>query len=204
MLLTTLTARLSRLSTSVLVLALIAPVMAYGESVIYRYIDKNGVPVINATVPPEYAQNGYEVLSASGRVLRVVKPAPTDAEKKNLKSKAELAKWDAELRRRYSSVKEIKRAKNRKLESIDGSIQILRGNIGGIDTRIHQKRMEAANLERAGRVVSEELLKQLKELKHKREVTVGRIEKRKVERAELIAKFDEDIERFAHIKGKRS
>ena len=204
MLLTTLTARLSRISASALVLALVVPVIAYGESVIYRYIDKNGVPVINATVPPEYTQNGYEVLSSSGRVLRVVKPAPSAAEKKNLKSKAELAKWDAELRRRYSSVKEIKRAKNRKLGSIDGSIQILKGNIGGIDTRIHQKRMEAANLERAGRAVGEDLLKQLEELKHKREVTVGRIEKRKVERAALIAKFDEDIERFARITGRSS
>lgn len=202
MLFTSLTARLSRASAAVLMLALMAPV-ASAESVFYRYVDKNGVPVINSRIPPEYAQKGYEVVTASGRVVRVVKPAPTDAEKENLKSKAELEKWDAELRRRYSSVKEIKLAKKRKLESIDGSIQILKGNIGGIDTRIHQKRMEAANLERAGRSVGEGLLKQLDELKHKREVTVARIEKREVERQALIDKFDQDIERFGVISSGR-
>nr|WP_243749415.1 DUF4124 domain-containing protein [Pseudoteredinibacter isoporae] len=199
---TTLTARLSRASAAVLMLALMAPV-ASGETVFYRYVDKNGVPVISSKIPPEYAQKGYEVVTPSGRVVRVVKPAPSDAEKANLKSKAEMAKWDAELRRRYSSVKEIKLAKQRKLESIDGSIQILKGNIGGIDTRIHQKRMEAANLERAGREVGDDLLKQLEELKHKREVTVARIEKREKERQDLIDKFDQDIERFGVITGRR-
>ncbi|GAA6151189.1 DUF4124 domain-containing protein [Pseudoteredinibacter isoporae] len=200
MLLTTLTTKLSRASIAVLAL-MTAAVSA--EVVFYRYIDKDGVPVISSKIPPEYAQKGYEVVTPSGRVVRVVKPAPTDAEKENLRSKAELAKWDAELRRRYSSVKEIKLAKQRKLESIDGSIQILKGNIGGIDTRIHQKRMEAANLERAGREVGEGLLKQLEELKHKREVTVTRIEKRERERQALIDKFDQDIERFGVITGRR-
>ncbi|WP_299981292.1 hypothetical protein [uncultured Pseudoteredinibacter sp.] len=203
MLITALIARLSRASIASLALVMVSPV-ALGETVFYRYIDKNGVPVINSTVPPEYAQNGYEVVSPSGRVIRVVKPAPSDAEKANMKSKAELAKWDAELRRRYSSVKEIERAKKRKLESIDGNIQILKGNIGGIDTRIHQKRMEAANLERAGRTVGDALLEQLNELKLKREVTEARIEKRQKERKALIAKFDEDIARFSEITGKGS
>ncbi|MCV6622445.1 MAG: hypothetical protein OIF51_11925 [Cellvibrionaceae bacterium] len=203
MLITALIARLSRASIASLALVMASPV-ALGETVFYRYVDKNGVPVINSTVPPEYAQNGYEVLSPSGRVIRVVKPAPSDAEKANLKSKAELAKWDAELRRRYSSVKEIEHAKKRKLESIDGSIQILKGNIGGIDTRIHQKHMEAADMERAGREVGESLLVQLKELKLKREVTISRIEKRKEERKALIAKFDQDIERFGIITGSGS
>ncbi|WP_299770301.1 hypothetical protein [uncultured Pseudoteredinibacter sp.] len=203
MLITALIARLSRVSIASLALVMASPV-ALGETVFYRYVDKNGVPVINSTVPPEYAQNGYEVVSPSGRVIRVVKPAPSDAEKANMKSKAELAKWDAELRRRYSSVKEIERAKKRKLESIDGNIQILKGNIGGIDTRIHQKRMEAANLERAGRTVGDALLEQLDELKLKREVTEARIEKRQAERKALIEKFDEDIARFSEITGKTS
>lgn len=171
------------------------------EAVYYRYIDKNGVPVLRSSIPPEYAQKGYEIVSSSGRVVKVVKPAPTEDEKQRLRTEVELAKWDAELRRRYSSVEEIVRAKNRKLENIDGNIQILRGNVGGIDTRIHQKRMEAANLERSGKPVNAGILKQLESLQVKRDATTSHIQQREEERQLLVDKYDEDIARFTQISG---
>lgn len=41
----------------------------------YRYRNAEGVKVISHSIPPEFSQSGYEILSATGRVIRVVPPA---------------------------------------------------------------------------------------------------------------------------------
>jgi len=181
-------------------LCVTAPIQAATTDVqYYRYIDENGVPVIRNYIPPRYTQKGYEVVTSTGRVIRVVKPAPSASEKKRLKTEAEMAKLDAELHRRFSNADEIIGAKDRKLDRIDGSIKILKGNIAGIDTRIHQKRMEAADAERAGRNVPKIILERLESLKVKRESTMTRIKLREVERKTMVEKYDEAIERFQKI-----
>lgn len=193
--------KLNALGRGLIVLAaylcVAAPTQAAQTDVQYfRYIDENGVPVIRNYIPPRYTQKGYEVVTATGRLLRVVKPAPSASEKKRLKTEAETAKLDAELHRRFSHADEIIGAKDRKLDRIDGSIKILKGNIAGIDTRIHQKRMEAADAERAGRNVPKIILDRLADLKIKRESTMTRIKLREVERKTMVEKYDEAIERF--------
>src|SRR5690606_5654415 len=47
---------------------------------LYRYRDSNGTGVIGASVSPEYVKYGYEVLSATGRVVEVVPRAPAPEE----------------------------------------------------------------------------------------------------------------------------
>ncbi|MCV6613430.1 MAG: hypothetical protein OIF35_00530 [Cellvibrionaceae bacterium] len=172
------------------------------ERLYYRYIDRNGVQVIRHAIPPEYVQGGYEVVTLSGRVVRDVKPAPSAEEKARMRQAAKQAKLEEQLQRRYASVEEVERAKGRKLDSIDGSIQILRGNIAGIETRIQQKRSEAANLERAGRPVNDDIIKQLKDLNIKRDAALSLIERRQQERRAVIAKYDEEIALYNQINAK--
>ncbi|MCB2425794.1 DUF4124 domain-containing protein, partial [Methylophaga pinxianii] len=48
---------------------------------LYRFTDENGIPTLSKTLPPEVAQQGYDILDEkSMRVIERVPPAPTEAE----------------------------------------------------------------------------------------------------------------------------
>src|SRR5690606_27958622 len=90
------------------------PVFA-ADRVYYRYINEDGVQVLNHIIPPEYVPKGYEVVSLNGEVLKVVEPAPSEEEAEQVamerKARLEQERRDKLLRRRYSSVNDIEAAK---------------------------------------------------------------------------------------------
>lgn len=176
-------------------------------SVFYRYINDDGVKVMNHTLPAEYAQKGYEVVSLSGKVIEVVDPAPTAEEAARLalenSSKAELEEWDKSLRRRYSRVTDIEAAKKRKLASIHTNINILSGNLSKLNVQLQQQQGQAANSERRGHKVPEKLLTNITNLELEIKTTEDQIATRNNELEELSDKFDRDIERFKIISPKK-
>lgn len=176
-------------------------------NVFYRYINDDGVKVMNHTLPAEYAQKGYEVVSLSGKVIEVVDPAPTAEEAARLalenRSKAELEEWDKSLRRRYSRVTDIEAAKKRKLASIHTNINILSGNLSKLNVQLQQQQGQAANSERRGHKVPEKLLTNITNLELEIKTTEDQIATRNKELEELSEKFDRDIERFKIISPKK-
>ncbi|MEX1031930.1 MAG: hypothetical protein WDZ30_01085 [Cellvibrionaceae bacterium] len=170
----------------------------------YRYVDENGVKVMDSRIPPEYVKNGYEIVTISGQVLDVIPPAPSPEEVEQRaaerKREAELAEWDRRLLRRYSSVADINAAKERKLADFDASMAILHGNANNLEAQIEEVQRRAADIERAGREVPEVLLDNLEKLHADLELAREQIDSRLVEKVELEKGFDRDIERFATIK----
>ena len=171
--------------------------------VYYRYMDANGVTVINHLIPPEYVQKGYEVVTARGDVLRVIEPAPSgkDAAQQVLESKrkAELDAWDAELRRRYSTVRDIEAAKQRKLAQVDGSIAMLQGSLRNLKHQIAQQHAQAAKNERMGVAVPAALLKTLASLEEELQVNEENMAERERQYQRVEAKYNRDIARFKEI-----
>lgn len=171
--------------------------------VYYRYMDANGVTVINHLIPPEYVQKGYEVVTARGDVLRVIEPAPSgkDAAQQALESKrkAELDAWDAELRRRYSTVRDIEAAKQRKLAQVDGSIAMLQGSLRNLKHQIAQQHAQAAKNERMGVAVPAALLKTLASLEEELQVNEENMAERERQYQRVEAKYNRDIARFKEI-----
>lgn len=129
----------------------------------YRYTDENGITVTNRQgVPAHLIGAGYEVLSEQGRVVRVVPRAPTPEEYRKMQADKEQAKTDRHLLMLYTSVEDIDRALERKVADIDGQISIARGNLLSINSLKADLQGQAASQERAGRVVSKNLLEQIK------------------------------------------
>jgi hypothetical protein len=172
-------------------------------SVFYRYTDEQGVKVLSQSIPPEHVPNGYEVISRSGRVLKVVAPAPSGedaarvAEERRLKEEQD--RWDAELRRRYSTVADIEAAKTRNLAELQGNISILQGNLSSVYTQIEQQQAQAANLERSGREVTDTILKNLSDLAQEEQYIKAQIRQREEELQAVSDRFDRNIERFQQI-----
>jgi hypothetical protein len=189
---------------AVCVLGLSAQLVYAAERVYYRYINEKGSQVIEHSISPEYAQKGYEVVTASGKVIKVVPPALSgeEAAKHNAaKAEAELlAEWDAKLTRRYSKVADIEAAKKRKLVELEGNITILKGNLRGIKSQVAQQQARAADIERAGREVPEAVVNNIQALEKEVVITEQQIDLRQDEFNQVAARFDKDMERFRVIR----
>ena len=106
-----------------LLLSVLLPALA-GAGELNRYVNDKGVIVLDRQgVPPEYIGKGYDVLSDQGRVVRVVPPAPTAAERQRLQEEKAQATSDAQLLRLYSSLDDVDRARERTLTELDGAVE---------------------------------------------------------------------------------
>jgi len=188
-----------------------APNVAVAKSevpskVFYRYIDDKGVKVLHHTIPPVYAQKGYEIVSLSGKVVKVVPPALSAAEVAAKAEAAELAEnlalWDKRLRRRYSSIADINAAKRRKLSDLDTNIAIIHSNISSKKTAIKEQQDKAANIERSGREVPKAVLNKLTALENELEDSQEQVRLRLLEYQEVVDKYDRDKVRFEEISAK--
>ncbi len=185
-----------------LLLALLLSVCAQSagaDQVYYRYVDENGVSVLDHSIPPEYAQKGYEIVKITGEVVKKVPPAsPADAEAMARQQALMETRKDYErLSRRYSSLADIESAKQRKLANLDTNIAILKGNITGLESQIAHIRAQAADVERAGREVPEAHLQKLADTRAELAGAKELLATRQKEYDAVAARFDEDMATYA-------
>jgi len=183
-------------------------VSAADKRELYRYVNEDGVKVINYTIPPEYAQRGYEVVNRHGDVIRVVEPSldseSMEEKRRRMDEAATLVQWDKDLLKRYSTVSDVESAKTRRLAEINTSLAILRGNIVSLDSQIAREQSKAADRERRGQDVPEAILTNIKNFKIERAATERMIENRLSDYDEVSNRFDRDIERFKVIQERLS
>lgn len=173
------------------------------EKVYYRYVNDEGVKVLDDRIPPKYVPKGYEIVSMYGEVLETVPPAPS-AEEVEEKAEAERLRrereaYNQELKRRYSTVKDIRDAKRRSLSELQGNISILEGNLSNIRSQIRDLEARAARMERSGQTVSDSVLENLQTLKAEVEEVKSQIANRQTEYDQVAEKYDQDIERFQEM-----
>lgn len=181
-----------------------APVQAaddkvIGGNVLYRYTDENGVQVLNDAVPPRYVAGGYEILTRSGRLLKVVPPQLSGEELEAQKRRREQEEADRKLLKRYNSVADIESARARKLAIVEQDMAIIRSNIATLGKQIEQEQAKAARTQRNGGQVSPELLQRIEDLRREVAVVRERLARREAEAQRLDKEFDRAEARFAEI-----
>ncbi|WP_181296388.1 DUF4124 domain-containing protein [Pseudomonas sp. Q2-TVG4-2] len=183
-----------------LMCGLLVSVAAQAE--LYRYVDDKGVVVLNRQgVPPQHIGKGYEVLNDQGRVTRVIPPAPTPEERQRLLEAKARANSDAQLLRLYASVKDVERAKARKLSELDSVIGVTRGNLQSLRTQQANLQSQAAGHERAGREVPEQLLTQIDNLRKEQASLRRDIERYNQARKQAEASFVREHQRVGELLG---
>lgn len=172
------------------------------QAELYRYVDDKGVVVLNRQgVPPQHIGKGYEVLNDQGRVVRVVPPAPTPAERQRLLEAKAQASSDAQLLRLYASVEDVERAKLRKLSELDSVIGITRGNLQSLRTQQENLQSQAADHERAGRTVPKQLLTQIDNLSKEQASLRRDIERYGQARKQAETSFAREYQRVGELLG---
>ena len=173
------------------------------KKVFYRYTTDNGRKAVSQTMPPQYIRNGYEVLTISGEIIKVVPPAPAeeDAERiaKERKAAKEQAKYDLELRQTYSSLADIDSAKTRNLQELVNTIDILKGNLASTKAQLKVQEGHAAAIERGGKTVSEDILKNITTLKAEEKDLNVQIKQREEEHQAAAGKYDQARARFIEL-----
>lgn len=190
-----------RIGSSVLLLLGVLGATAV-QAELYRYVDDKGVVVLNRQgVPPQHIGKGYEVLNDQGRVTRVVPPAPTQEERQRLLEAKARANSDAQLLRLYASVKDVERAKARKLSELDSVIGITRGNLQSLRSQQANLQSQAAAHERAGRDVPKQLLTQIDNLNREQTSLRRDIERYEQVRKQAEVSFAEEHRRVGELLG---
>ena len=187
-------------SSALLLLGLLGATVAQAE--LYRYVDDKGVVVLDRHgVPPQFIGRGYEVLNDQGRVTHVVPPAPTAQERQLLLEAKARAETDAQLLRLYASVADVERAKARRLSELDSIIGITRGNLQSLRTQQANLQSQAANHERAGRKVPEQLLVQIDNLAKEQASLKRDVERYRQTRKQAEVSYGRERERVAELLG---
>lgn len=172
-------------------------------NVYYRYVNDQGIKVLDRSIPPRYIRNGYEVVAINGDVLRVVEPAPAAADAERVQHERNVQREqqqnDALLRRRYSTLHDIDAVKSRTLLELQSNIDILNTNLANLRLQIESLQSRAAGFERGGREVPENILKNLADLESEVDETHEQIRQRQTEYQLQSDRFDEDRRRFAEI-----
>ncbi|WP_196766727.1 DUF4124 domain-containing protein [Stutzerimonas stutzeri] len=187
-------------SSALLLLGLLGATVAQAE--LYRYVDDKGVVVLDRHgVPPQFIGRGYEVLNDQGRVTQVVPPAPTAQERQLLLEAKARAETDAQLLRLYASVADVERAKARRLSELDSIIGITRGNLQSLRAQQANLQSQAANHERAGRKVPEQLLVQIDNLAKEQASLKRDVERYRQTRKQAEVSYGRERERVAELLG---
>ena len=173
------------------------------KKVFYRYTTSEGRKVVAQTIPPQYVRNGYEMLSLSGEVLKVVPAAPPEADaeriSKERKAAREQSKIDLELRRTYSSVQDIDSAKTRNLQELKNTINILQANLSSVQSQLKTQEVHAASIERSGKTLSADVLKNISTLRTEEKELNVQIKQRDTEYQAAAVKYEQDKLRFIEI-----
>lgn len=170
---------------------------------LYRYINVEGIVVIDDKIPPAYVAQGYDVLSSTGQLLDTVEPSvPQNAVEKALRKKVLAArdKEDHFILISYSSVTEIQAAMARKLGQLDREVKSINTNIRGSKRRIAFEQQRAANYQRGGRKVPKNVTETLFELELEVKKSESLLELKKEEYEKMEERYQGYIERYRQLK----
>lgn len=175
----------------------------------YRYTNERGVVVLDQSIPPQYIDSGYSVLSTDGRVIRVI---PSKAERERLEQErianerrnkviAEQEANDQDLMRMYSSPDDVERARDRRLSSIDAAISLALSNLERARREKVALETEGARIERSGKRVPQKMVDNLAAIETQIRQRSAEIQTRRNEKERVRAAYQRDILRVKELYG---
>lgn len=191
---------------------------------LYRFTNEEGVQTLSHSLPPDAAQNGYDILDdKTMRLIERVPPALSAEEIADLEAKeaeeaerqrqADLAAKEAEKQRQkqalddqtllisYSSEADIIAARDRDINYRKEQIALLSAKLPQLRESLKKVQKDAAERELSGGTVTTNMQKRLNAAQEEIAVREQAIEIYEAEIEELNAKYNADIERFRVLQG---
>lgn len=179
---------------------------------LYKYVNEDGVTVLDSRIPTRYVRSGYTILSSDGRVLEVVARALTKEEiierdrlaaleLKHRLEREEKEAADANLMRLYSIPEDVIRARDSKLATINGFIKATRTNLQRMVAKKRHFDALAADVERAGGTISQENIDSIQNAAERIEQTEQEISNKLLEIEQVKQAYARDLIRVKDLYG---
>jgi len=187
--------------TGLVILVMLLPAAAAASGRLYRYTNEQGRLEISHAIPAHRVAGGYQILDArTGRVIETVAPELTPAE---LQAQLQRERDEAVCRQAidrvttlYGSVQDIDAAQRHAERAIETRIAHTETNLALEQRRLEDHQREAAQRERSGRPVTEELLEGIARSRAQIRSMEVEIEQRRNEQVEARTRFVEDRRLF--------
>ena len=176
------------------------------------WTNNEGIKECGNVVPPEFSQKGHEEISNQGITVRKQSRAKTideieqekeakRQEKQRDKLAQEQAIRDRNLLNTFATQEELIFARDDKLKVIDEQIDHQKRISADLTLDLEALATLAADQERSGKAVSEELLDDIEALKRQIGESSDFVIKRQQERVSLEDQFKSDLNRYQKLKG---
>ncbi len=177
----------------------------------YRWVDAQGKVHYSDKIPPDQAEQARDELSKKALTTRSVPRAKTaeevakERELERLRAEqqrliAEQQAADRVLLRTFRSEDDLILARNGKLEAIDVVIRITQGNIRRAQSKLQENQHRAATMERSGKKVPEQLLKNIDSGLKSISENYALISLKEKEKETIREVFARDLDRFRELK----
>jgi len=177
----------------------------------YRWKDKNGEIHYGEAVPPEYADQPYDVINSQGIVIEhVEKPAEQVAapeeEKPGKKERAPLIseeerriQSDRLLVIRYSSEDDIQKQLELELAQVGYDRKVLNQSLESTTTAIRSQVAQAADKQRADQPITAEQQAEIDQLYTRQDQDRKQLAANKVREEKIRTRYAEDLERYRFL-----
>lgn len=187
----------------------------------YKYKDDNGHTIISSTLPPEAANQGYQIVSPMGTIVETVDPkksaeelnneailqkqkeaAEQESNKLREQEKAQAQKDDI-LLKSFSSAQDIERARNDKLASIQVLEQIMRESMIGLEKQLQDAKTAAVSYQTSNKPIPEKIQKTIQESERQIKENTTYLERKSLEKKEIHTKYQQLLDRFYALQPKK-
>lgn len=174
--------------------ALVATATSAHADRFFRYTDESGKIVLSHTIPNDRVKYGYEVVDQQARVIKRVAPQLTEAQyQEKLRKEAELKECRRVVDRvqgLFQTQGDIDYAEEKALSSIDNQITNTKANLANLRGQREQLEAQAAQLDLAGKQITNTLLDNIDLARTQEQNLVEQIENRHAEKVYLRSEYD--------------
>lgn len=200
------------ISTAALTLALFSS-FCVAEDVVYRWTDQAGKVHYTPTLPPEAANRPYDILSTDGRVIeRITDPGKQQRQAiesvRNQKKKGPEPLYSEEQKRvigdrllllKYHSEQEILDAMQLEVDHLKYDERLLKAGHDSAMTSLGYQIRSAANLQREGKPVPENKLREIRQLQSRILANRQSNAELNLRKEQIRDSFNADLKRFREL-----
>jgi uncharacterized protein YwqG len=177
----------------------------------FRWVDEKGQVHYSDSIPPQETDRAYSVINKEGITVNSVEQAKTKEqleEDKRLQAQQaeqerlarERANHDRILLDTYTKVSDLEETRDRYIATIEGLIDVSEHKLASLNQDLDKLNKAAANLERSGKAMPEEMHEDIVNLQTQIERENNFILGQRAQQKELREKFAADIQRFQELK----
>lgn len=176
-----------------------------------KWVDKNGQIHYGDKVPPQYLRKEHQIINQEGVVLETVPAAKTEAQLREEKRQARIAKIKAEKKRQqdfkdkvlidtYTTERDLLKAREERLSTFNSLIELTGTIIKSNEEQLERLLKRKSEFERFQKELPIHMKEQEEILRQQIIANQGYVEDQKSERQKIVKKFENDLARFLYLK----